>query len=91
MVLNTVGQYINRKDRNSYEIYEGDIVMDEDFPNEPGVVVYDEKKSLFALKYKGVLYALYDCKDKELEVIGNIYDNPELLKQWNLTATDYSN
>lgn len=37
---------------------------------------------MFGLKFsEGIIYGLYDCKNKEIEVIGNIHDNPELLKQ----------
>lgn len=77
----TVGQFTDMVDRNKREIYEGDVLIwDED--DESSVVVYDSQHALFGMQYQGGrIYGLYDCKQKELEVIGNIYDNPELLEQ----------
>lgn len=82
----TIGQYIGWHDKNGQEIYEGDIIRDETEPtgnNELGVVVYDEQKAMFALLFKDkhnpINYGLYDCKQNELEIIGNIHDNPGLL------------
>jgi uncharacterized phage protein (TIGR01671 family) len=76
----TRGEYTGLKDRSEQEIYEGDVLRwDED--DESSVVVYDSQHALFGMQYQGGrIYGLYDCKQKELEVIGNIHDNPELLK-----------
>ena len=77
----TRGEYTGQKDRSKQEIYEGDILRwDED--DESSVVVYDSRHALFGMQHQGGrIYGLYDCKQKELEVIGNIHDNPELLEQ----------
>ena len=82
----TVGQFTGLRDINGKDIYEGDIIRQDvcgDGSN--GVVVYDEKHAMFALRYydphNPVIYGLYDCKEKELEILGNIYDNPGLLKR----------
>lgn len=77
----TRGEYTGQKDKNGREIYEGDVLKwDED--DESSVVVYDSQNALFGMQYQGGrIYGLYDCKQKELEVIGNIHDNPELLEQ----------
>ena len=88
----TVGQYTGLHDKNGKEIYEGDIVLYQDwemayegggndsFINK-GIVEYCEDNCCFNVTERqtvdlaDVLY-----KDNEdLEVIGNIYDNPELL------------
>lgn len=73
---NTVGQYTGLHDKNGKEIYEGDIVKYENiigkimFFNGSFVLSDFEEEEEWEL---GVI-------NQELEIIGNIYDNPELLK-----------
>ena len=73
-----VMQYTGLKDKNGIEIYEGDIVKD-DFDRfviifENGGFVASKGDEFDRSKYRTV-------KINELcEVIGNIYENPELLK-----------
>lgn len=80
----TVGQYTGLKDKDGKEIYEGDILYCiSRFDNANMVVIFEDGEFRMVLceKYKtyetgGGFYAIR-CFEKE--VIGNIYDNPELL------------
>ena len=83
----TVGQYTGLKDKNGKRIFEGDIVQwkDENFNNYTSVVEWCGEKwnypafDLAKHDYEcnGLQYVHEDCI---IEVIGTIYDNPELLE-----------
>lgn len=81
-----VGQYTGLKDKNGKEIYEGDILYCiSRFDKANMVVIFEDGEFRMVLceKYKtyetgGGFYAIR-CFEKE--VIGNIYDNPELLRE----------
>ena len=78
----TVGQYTGLHDKNGKEIYEGDIVksffVDTD---EAGNEIY--KYYIIEVKYDEVLCSYKIDKFMNLEVIGNIYENKELLNETN--------
>jgi len=90
--LKTVSQFTGLHDKNGKEIYEGDIILvHEARANSPlnWVVVYDEKECAlrlrWAIRYKAGESGFYDIKidptpHVRFEAIGNIYENPELLK-----------
>ena len=71
-------QYTGLKDKNGKEIYEGDIVK---FLNGIFEVIWCNEKASFMLKnkeYKEFLNFIYE-NNNGMEIVGNIYENPELL------------
>ena len=91
VIPETVGQYTGLEDMNDVEIYEGDIVAFEDSDGgyeyqdlvmNTGIVEYGELRFYFTNRVAVEMGDFYikDGRCDDIEVIGNIYDNPELLK-----------
>ena len=72
-----VMQYTGLKDKNGQEIYEGDILVE--YGNEIDYWTVEYSYGKFCGICDDICEDLYELSD--LEVIGNIYDNPELFRE----------
>lgn len=64
-------QYTGLKDKNGKEIYEGDILGWDDKSGCPWVVIWE---TMFD-------HSTWGASHSEAEIIGNIYENPELINE----------
>lgn len=88
VIPETVGQFTGLTDKNGKKIFESDIVK-----GDLGLGYGDNEKHIAYIEYQedGMSFCLVEILEEDfgkcaeisddLEVIGNIYDNPELLEE----------
>lgn len=78
VIPETIGQYTELPDKNGRPIFDGDVVRDvETFY--VGKVYFDADTARFVIEFASFIVDFSDYNNGDVEVIGNIYDNPELI------------
>nr|DAH15492.1 MAG TPA: YopX protein [Caudoviricetes sp.] len=91
---NTVGQYTGLKEKNGKEIWEGDIFKEDSSGivrsvfRVPGGLAFEDNPVSFGYDHRAPVYPYSSIAEMQnaswlsqcCEIIGNIHDNPELLK-----------
>ena len=86
VIPETVGQYTGLTDKNGVKIFEGDVVKYSEIDIDGsdlvglGVISWNQKTACFTISNGAYHDDFCQTLIEEIEVIGNIYDNPELLK-----------
>ena len=76
-------QYTGLKDKNGEMVYDGDIVLDRYDGDDAFIVEWDKDTASFILTdTEHILNVSFDnfYPDKDLEIIGNIHENQELME-----------
>ena len=75
VIPETVGQYTGFDDKNGKKVFEGDILKAEIWWEQGGCYPHTETRFIEA-----TFPNMYKNHFEKFEVVGNIYDNPELLR-----------
>lgn len=79
---NTICQYTGLTDKNGNKIWENDVALRNSSQGLfKGKIIYDKDGSLCHREFNTDFEALLIGSEKYIEVIGNIFDNPELMKE----------
>ena len=75
-------QYTGLKDKNGKEIYEGDILSDGN-DEKPYKIIFENGsyRAEFEGDFEEHSFDLIDVVAQGCEIVGNIYENPELIKE----------
>lgn len=99
VLTETVGQFTGLLDVNGKEIYEGDIikVTGEFAIDDSGIIKWSQQEDDYTYhcgfmvdwqeEVKRRSHLSFWANHREIEIIGNIYDNPELLEEKSLFCT----
>lgn len=77
VIPESIGQFTSLTDKNGKRIFEGDIV---EYNEELGEIAYHESEAMFVVEFDTWLTDFDHLYGKDLEVIGNIHDNPEMME-----------
>lgn len=81
ILTDTICQCTGLKDRNGKLIWENDIIAYRDCTEEKYVIAWELDKACFEYQqYSCSIMNFDELSSCEVEVIGNIFDNPELLE-----------
>lgn len=88
VIPETVGQYTGLTDKNGKKVFEGDILsahFDESYPDDETLLLVGNNGYAFTLKEEDSDPEMIENSDmrffdETFVVIGNVHDNPELLK-----------
>lgn len=79
IIPDTIGQFTGLQDKNGKEIYEGDVVDFDNYLQGRSCVMFDS--GCFRVESTNYTTTLTYHVSLHTHIVGNIHDNPELMKQ----------